>query len=137
MKSNLHAAYETNSDFELNGIDLVVSDGVSFRVKRFGGKNAAQVKKLSAKYYSPYAKAIENKTLPESKEREIYVKIFVESCVVGWNGVKDDEGKDIEFSLSNAFDLLIGLPELFDTIVSHASSVANFRKEELEVLGNS
>ncbi len=135
MKSNLDSIFKTNKSLESEGIWLDISEEVGFKVKRFGGYNSSEVKLALSKLYKPYAKMIENNALSESKEREINVRVFVESTMTDWKGVEID-GKIADFSIENAVKLLLGLPDLFDTLVKHASDYSNYKEEYKQDLGN-
>lgn len=134
MVTNLHALYKTDNNLETNGIWLALGEGAEFLVRRFGGANGTKIKKLSAIYHKPYARLIELGNLPEEKEREIYINIFVESSLLDWKGVKDEKGEDIPFSQEKAKEIFAQLPTVFDIIVEHASNSNNYK--EAEDLGN-
>ena len=130
--TDLYSLYQTNDEFETTGIWLQISDTTKFKVKRFGGKNSPTIRKLTALYHKPYARMIELNTLPESKEREIYARIFIEACIIDWVGVTDKDGKELEFTKDNAMKLFTDLPELLDTLVNYASDAKNYKED----LGN-
>lgn len=130
--SNLDSLYKNNEKFEKEGIWFSVSDDTAFLVRRFGGYNSHKVKSAMARYYKPYARMIELGTLGEEKEREIMLKVFIESSIVGWRGVKIDE-KEVEYTFDAAFNLLKKLPDLADSLLAYASESKNYREE----LGNS
>lgn len=132
MKSNLDKFYKNNEKLEAEGIQMEIADGVWFNVKRFGGFNEASVKAALARYYKPYARQIENKTLDPVKEKEIMIRVFVEACVTGWNGIEID-GKDTAFDPELAVKFLTGLPELADSLIAYATDSKNYRED----LGNS
>ena len=136
MKTNLDLKFKMNDQFEKEGIDVEVAEGVFFKVKRFGGFNSQKVKAAVNEYLKPFAKKIEANALAPEKEYEIQVKVFVKSCLVGWSGVKEEnengELSDIPYSEENAIKLLIRLRGLFDTLVAEATNEANYK----EVLGN-
>ena len=131
MKTNLDNLYKTDKGYETEGIWLEISEGVGFKVKRFGGFNASSVKQSLAKYYKPYSKQIEAGTLPESKEAEISTKVFVDSCVLDWKGIEID-GEVKEFSKDLCIKFLLELPELSKVLVDYATDKNNFK----ESLGN-
>lgn len=131
MSSNLDKFFKTNKMLETDGIWFDVSNETGFKMKRFGGYNSPAVKALMNKYYKPYAKMIENDSLPKDKQDEIMAKVFVESSMIDWKGV-EVEGKEIPFTVEAAVKLLVGLPELNDTLFKYASDFNNFRED----LGN-
>jgi hypothetical protein len=136
MKTNLDRKYKMDTSLEQNGVWVVVAEDVEFLIKRFGGFNSQKVRAAMAEYLKPYAKKIENGTLSPEKEHEVGVRVFVESCVADWKGVKEEKDGslvEIPFSNDNAIKLFCDLPELFSTLVTEAQNSENYK----EVLGNS
>ena len=132
METNLDKFYKTNKNLETEGIWFDIGEEISFKMKRFGGFNAASVKAASAKFYKPYATMIKNGTLPPEKEREVMVATFVSSSITDWKGVEID-GKEEVFDAKICTKLLLNLPDLADTLIEYASNFDNFKEE----LGNS
>ena len=135
MKTNLDVKFKINDQLETEGINVEVADGVTFKVKRFGGFNSQKVKAAVNEYLKPYSKKMENGTLPPEKEYEIQVKVFVKSCLVSWSGVLEEingEMVAVEFSEQNAIKLLLNLRSLFDVLVAEATNENNYK----EVMGN-
>lgn len=130
MKTNLDM-FKNDSVCEEQGIEFEVRPGVSFILRRFGGKNANKVKQSLAKHYKPYARLLESGKMEENEEKKIMIKVFVESCLVSWKGIEAD-GKELECNLENAVKLFMELPELFDLLYKHANDTENYRED----LGN-
>lgn len=128
MKTNLDTLFKTDTQLESNGVWFEISTGVGFLVRRFGGANSARVKLASAKLYKPYARMIENDTMPESDQRRIMIRVFVQSSVIDWKGIEVD-GKETPFDIELAVKFFEGLPEVFDTIHKYASDYANFKED--------
>lgn len=125
MKSNLSKAFKTDRDLEVNGVWLEVQDGVRFLVSRFNEMNP-KTKAAFARHYAPYAAAIEAQAMPEEREREILVKVFVESSLRNWEGVEiDDEA--VPFSPEKAVELLMELPDLFATLYKYAKESGSYK----------
>lgn len=120
--------YLTDKNLEKNGVWFELGPDLKFLCKRFGGSNAKEVKRLTAKYYRPYAKQIENGTLDEEKELEISARVFVESCLVDWI-VPSGEA----FSVEGAVKFFIEAPEVADETLRYANNYKSY----LVVLGNS
>lgn len=83
-------------------------------------------------YYKPFASAIQRGALSEEKSKEILTKIFVDSCILDWKGVKDENDKEIEFSKEKCVELLLSLPDLKYTLEEECSKTSNYKDE----LGN-
>lgn len=130
--SKLHTLFKTNRTLETEGIYLQIDDGIKFKVKRFGGSNETKVKQAMNKHYKPMSRLIESGALSSKQENEIMVKVFVESCMLDWEGIEED-GKEVPYSESKAIALFTELPELFRVIMDYAGSTDNFRED----LGNS
>ena len=131
IKSNLDSIFKRNTEVEKDGVWFVIGEEpheISFRMKRFGGDNNHSLRAALAKHYKPYARLIENDTLPESKGHEISVKVFVDTCLTDWKGVEIN-GVQEAFSKEAAVKLLIALPELFDKLKVYASDRSNFRED--------
>lgn len=119
MKTNLDKRYKTNQSDELNGVWFDVGDGAAFQLRRYGGANAHALIAANAKWKKPFARQIEMKTISPEKLTELNIKIFVETCVVGWRGIQQEvNGKmeEIQFSEENAFSLFKEIPGLMDNL---------------------
>lgn len=132
MKTNLDGLFKTSESIETNGIWMTISDDIGFLVKRFGGYNSPKVKAATSKFYKPYARLIENGTLPIEKEKEIMTKIFVDASLIDWKGIEID-GVITPFSKEVAIKFLLELPELAESLISYASDTKNYKED----LGNS
>lgn len=132
MKTNLDKFFKTNSALEKEGVDFVIDETTSFKVRRFSSQNP-RVKAAMASHYKPFARQVELGTLPVEKSNEITIKLFLETCLVSWTGVVDETGKPLEFNKENALKLFQELPDLFDTLWKHANGFENYKEE----LGNS
>lgn len=132
MKTNLDGFYKSNTELEKEGKWFELSPGVEFKLRRMGGGNSTELKKIHAKLFKPYAFQIQSGALPAEKEIEISTKVFIEACMVDWKGVEID-GEFPEFSPELAFALFQELPNLCDLLIRTATSESNYR----EALGNS
>ena len=130
MKTNLDFL-KTNSDKETNGFWYDIGPA-SFLLRRLGGKNANHLQQVTAKYYKPYAKAIQSGMLPQSKQEEIIVKTFVEAVIVDWKGVTDINGIEIPFSKDAAQEMLMDNLELVTALQEASTDIINYRDD----LGN-
>jgi len=131
MAANLDKLFKTAKNLETMGVWFDISEETGFLVKRFGGANSPKVKELMNRLYKPYARMIENNTLPIDKELEINARVFVMSSMLDWRGVEVDD-KEINFSQEEAVKLMIRLPELFESLVKYASDFSSFKED----LGN-
>lgn len=137
MKTNLDKVFKTSTDKEKEGIWFPVNDEVSFRIRRMFGSNARRNAEISSKYYGPYASQIKLKTLSEEKQDELALKIFIESTIIDWKGIKTEdengEEKDFPFTMENAVQLFESMPDLREAIMEASMDAKNFKED----LGNS
>jgi hypothetical protein len=132
VETNLDLLYKTDEDKETEGFWYEVGDGVAFKLRRVGGKNSKRLQKSNAKYFKPYAKAIQQNLLSEEKLGEITAKAFVDGIVADWRGLKID-GEDAPFSFDTAVTVFSQFPDLMDDLHSVANDKGNYRED----LGNS
>lgn len=132
MKTNIDKIFKNDETLEKSGIWFEIKSGVGFLIKRFGGMNSPAIKLELARHYKPYARQIENGTLDDAKEKEISMKVFINSCVVDWKGIEVD-GSEVPFSKEKCLELFTSLPELAETLLNYATDTKNFRED----LGNS
>jgi len=131
MKTNLDSLFKTNQNLEDAGVWFDVSEKTGFLLRRFGGVNSSKIKATVAKIYKPYTRQVESGTLDPAKERELEVRIFVETCVLNWRGIEID-GMETPFEKELAIKFFLSLPELTNTLTKYATDVANYKDD----LGN-
>lgn len=127
MKTNLDKYFKTNEIFEQQGVWFDIAEGVGFKCKPFKAQNP-QVKAAFAAHYKPYALQIEKGTLSQEIEREIQIKMFVQSCLVDWRGIEID-GESADFDKKLAVEFLSELPELFDTLWRQCQDHKNYQDD--------
>lgn len=130
MKTNLDKLFKTNKVLENEGVDFVIDEKTSFKLRHFAASNP-RVKAAMAQHYKPYARQVDLGTLEQEKSEEIQMKIFIDTCLVSWTGVEID-GKEVECNKDNALKLFKSVPMLFDTLWKHCNDFQNYREE----LGN-
>lgn len=116
MDSNLDGKWKTDADKETEGTWVPVSDGVDFKVKRFGGRNSLNIKEAYSR----------GKRKGDKETEEDTARQFVNSCLSGWRGVKAN-GEELPFSEENAVNLLVDLPDLLDYLFDYAKEMDNFK----------
>jgi len=134
-KNNLSKAYATDKNLETEGKWFEITEDVSFKMKRMGGANAHKLAEIRAIHFKPYARQIAKNTLDKKLQEKLFIRVFVDGCMVDWKGLCDDVG-EIEYSKQNAMDLFTETPDLFDDVVSLVDDISNYQLE-VEDLGNS
>lgn len=134
--TNLYSAFKTDSDLEKNGIVLQYglnskNKPIEFRIARAGGANARYAKVLEHKI-KPHRRMIQNGNIAEEVAMAAIRETFVETVLIGWDGVEDENNERLEFSKENALKLFIDLPDLFRDIKEQAENGSLFRAEMLD-----
>lgn len=130
---SLYRQFKTDTKLEKEGVLLhygTNSKGkdIMIRVARAGAGNDAYVKRMEAKV-KPYRRQIQNETIERALLTGILREVFAETVVLGWDGVEDENGKDMPFSKDNCVKLFTDLPDLFEDVQEQAQKAALFRAE--------
>lgn len=128
---SLYKMYETDPDLEKGGIILDYGDGEKIKIARAGGANESFAVTLE-RVTRPYRKRMDAHTLDNSVANELYIQVFAESVVKGWEGIKDRDDKTLKFTVDNCVQLFKDLPDLFSDVREAANDVSNFRVAEIE-----
>ena len=126
---NLNAVYKTDESLEKEGFWYEVMEGVSFKLKRFGGRNSFHMAQIRTEVYGPHT----NKKLDPEKEEELLTKVFCYSCIADWKGVCDMLGNEIAYEKEESVKMMMELPDLKERLMMECSKVNNYREE----VGNS
>ncbi len=134
--SALYSLFRTNKDKEQSGVDIPMGENedgtvISFRLARAGKTNKQYQTALEAAT-KPYRRQIELETMQAEKAESIYREVFVNTILLGWSNVRDEQGQNIPFTRQNALKLFTDLPDLYDTLQAASTKVSNFREEKLE-----
>lgn len=108
----------------------------AFLVARAGGANKAFDKSQMAGL-KPHRQIIQANAKSPSVEalaiiRDVSMKSFIDACLKGWKNVMNDKDEDMAFSKEAAADLFKQMPDLYDTLVSDAQSLATFQSDDKE-----
>lgn len=133
--AGLYDQFETNHDAELKGVYVPYgknSQGqdIRFLVSRMGKQNKAYSKALE-QATRPHRRAIDLGTMDNDQAEEIFMKVFCEKIILGWEGVEDREGKPLKYNTKNAMMLMKDLPDLYDDLQEQAKKASLFRTEQM------
>lgn len=130
MSGNLKKLFGTDQSLEVSGITLDYGE-IQIRIARAGGANKRYAKVLE-KLSRPMRRAIETETITRKASDKILHRVYAETVVLGWEGVKDDDGNEIAFSVEACIKFFEDLPDFFTDIRQQADKSALFRVMELE-----
>lgn len=78
----------------------------------------------------PYKSEAKQGTLPAAKEREIMCRAMSGTVLLGWSGLKDENGEEIPFTEENGASLLYHDPDAREFVSVIAGEVDSFLEEE-------
>jgi len=136
---SMYNIFETDEDLETTGIWIDYGD---FRVKiAAAGQGNKNYVKYAEKALKPVRKVMSAGALSNERSLGIMADIYAKTIVLDWETVVDEEAKKgiesrdgsiVPFNYENVRKVFHDLPNLFIDIQEQASSIANFRKAELE-----
>ncbi len=133
---SLYKQFATDKNVERDGVVLSYgknskNKNIEIRIARAGGANIRYTKLLEAAV-KPYRRQLQNETMDNGVAEDITMRVYAQSVVLGWEGVEDEKGNDMEFTVENCMKLFKDLPDLWADIQSQATRAALFRQDILE-----
>lgn len=140
---SLSKQFKTDEKAEQNGVPVEFSANADGTIPTFivGRANRTNKKYMQAleRITKPHRRALEMKTLPKEKGEEIWMQVFIQGNLFGWQNVllSDVTGDEkaegfAPFTNENAVALFKRLPDLYDDLASRSGEAANFRLAALE-----
>lgn len=136
----MYDTFETDSTMEQDGVYLDYGD-FRIRIAHAGQGNSKYVRYMEKKL-KPVRRAMEAGALSNERSMAIMMDIYAKTIVLDWNvkdssgewksGIEAKNGEVLPFSEENVIFTFKALPNLFLDIQQQASSIANFRKEDIE-----
>ena len=134
--SNVGKMFGTDDSLEKEGVVIDYGE-FQIRIARAGGSNQKFNRLLEAKT-KPHRRIIETENMDQKLANKLLMEVYSKTVVLGWEGVKDDKGKDIPFTPEACLNLFKDNRDFFDDIQAQATRAALFRTEVLAVeAGNS
>lgn len=130
---SLYKSFSTDAAIERNGVILNYGKNskgadIEIRIARAGGANKRYIERMEAKT-KPLRRQIQTDTVDRNTLETLIREVFVETVVIGWSGVEDQDNNEMPFSRENAIKLFTDLPDLFADIQEQAQKSALFRVE--------
>jgi hypothetical protein len=134
-------SYVTDSELEATqGVWREYGSGIRIRILRAGGSNK-KYERIGSAILKPYQRQISRGTIDSDVTRTLLRELYAKAVVVDWIGVKDIKGNDVPCTSENVEGLFEAVPDLFDEVMTDATTIATFADEEVvsavEELGNS
>lgn len=127
--SNLFA---TNEEEEQLGKWVKLGKGTEIRVRRASSKKSKKVREtLEAQF------GVGKVKLTDEAMDELNIEHLARGILADWKGVKDEEGKDVAFSVAAAVEAMTKYPDFKNLVVSVCADMDTYRiKANEEVEGN-
>lgn len=136
---SLYQTFDTSKDLEKTGIFLQygfaegdLEKPIRILIARAGGSNTKFARVLEAKT-KPHRRAIQTETLDAKLAESIFMDVYADTVILGWENVQGKDGTYLEFNRSNVIQVLIDLPDLYTDIREQAQKAALFRNVTLEI----
>jgi hypothetical protein len=117
--------FETDKKKEKEGVWLDFGVYGKFLVARAGGSNKVFAKQMELRS-RPYKARMDKNTLDESEASKLMIEIFVDTIILGWEGVYNRAGELIEYTRQNAIQVFTDLPDLFQSITEQSMEMSNY-----------
>lgn len=131
--SNIGKTFGTDKDLENgSGVTLEYPD-FTITIHRAGGSNKKYNQLLENKM-KPHQKAFKAGRLDNEIGERILLEAFAEGVVVGWSGVKDDQGKNLPFTVERCIKEFQENPDFYADVKEQALDMQTFRQEQEAVI---
>ena len=127
--------YVTDDSLEAGGVELDFGKGIFLTIKRAGGSNAGFQSRMADILATRNTDVI-GKATNEEDEKQLLYSLFANHVVIGWRGLKDENGNEIEFSPQNCIDLFNSSDEIYKHVSVQSITLDNFRKQQVTESGN-
>jgi hypothetical protein len=128
--------FGTSKELEKKGVRIPYGknkDGseMAFFIRRMSKSNKKYTKGF-AESTKPYQRQIEMDMLKEETADEILMNVFVDTVLVGWENIQQNDGTVILFDHDNAVSLFTELPDLYADLVEKSKKASLFREIAIE-----
>jgi hypothetical protein len=128
--SNPRKTFSLDKDRVTKGVRFEL-DGVGYTMAYAGKSNTRWLKTVD-RVFKPHRHSIQLEALPKEKQDELSLEVFVESLLLSWDGMTDDDGNTVAFSKEAAKELLTDLPELYDNLSNLCAQAKHYRAGVIE-----
>lgn len=126
--ASFYEHYSTDAAIEKAGVWADYGDLGKILLARAGGANKKYLKAVEA-FQRKNKRRLDLGLVPSAELIEVTAKIFAETVVLGWEGVKGRDGNPLPFTTDNCRQLLMDLPELLRDLEKLASDHTAYRAQ--------
>lgn len=127
--NTIEKLFKTDKDAEQQGVEHYIGGGVTLRIAR---QNNPAYREYIAQLIRPYREEVEAKNLADDVWVELINKAMSKTILVGWDGIKDDNGNEIQYTPEKALDFLSQMPDFREVVSAFSTNMENYRVSELE-----
>jgi hypothetical protein len=102
-----------------------------FRLLRSNGSNQRYTKAVEIET-APHRRQIQLGTLDSKTSNKVFMRVFCNAVLIGWENVYDQNDQPIPHNFNNAMQLFEQLPELYDELYRASNNPALFRTDTAE-----
>ena len=95
-------------------------------------RESKQYQAALEKHLQPMRRRYKNQEPPAEETQAVLIRIFAEGAIVDWQGVTDENGQPLPYSLDNAVMLLGEFPDIRDIIAGTSTEYAAYLAEAEE-----
>lgn len=127
-KFNIYAKYGSDVNKERKGVPFYLDDEKTafIKVARWCNRNV--------EHTLEQAEVVkQNSHLRKDELEALHIEVFARHLITDWSGVTDKDGKDLEFTVERAVELLRDLPDLADALMQFSLTRENYPLDGTEL----
>jgi len=126
----LKKTFDTDKSSEENGKWYDIGDNARIKVARFGN---SKHRKALTKLRSPYKPLLlRGGQIPEEANDTLITESIAQTILLDWEGIQDEKGHPIPFSLDNCREALNNYKDFLDLVSQLSLDAANYRAVQQE-----
>lgn len=121
--------FKTDAKAELEGVWVDIGEGGRLKIARAGNANYNQAYRDKSK---PHWTAIRAGALPLDELLKITVACMAEFILRGWDGIEDDAGNAVPYTVETATDYLLTVRDFRELVTNLSEQQSLFRAVAVE-----
>lgn len=121
--------FATDEKLETEGVWVEAGSGLKLKIARLN--NAAYEEELR-RLGKPYMRQIRLGTVDGNVLETIAIKATAKHVLKGWEGLEDENGKEIEYTTLKAEDILLKYRDFYKLVSEFAQEQELYRQEAME-----
>lgn len=122
------AKYATDETLETEGVWVEIGERARILVARAGNPKH---EKLVRELRKPHERRFRDGKLPDDLATKLAVEAIARTILLGWEGLEDENGEPMPYSVEKARELLTELKDFRTEVAEIATEAEMYRKESL------